>query len=192
MQTIARLSLQPKTSTTAEPLAATLLDDSKKKMGMVPNMYANMANSPGLFATYAFGYDQFRANSAFTPVEQEVVFLTLSRENGCDYCMAAHSFIADTASKVPTDVTDAIRDGATISDPKLAALAAFTSIVFTTRGRPSPQDGDTFVAAGYSERAILKIVLAIAVKTLSSYSNHLFDTAVDPAFAKRAWAPNQH
>lgn len=188
METLARLHLDAKTAATAEPRAAELLVESKAKMGMVPNMYANMANSPGLFDTYSFGYNRFRANSGFTPVEQEVVFLTISRDNGCEYCMAAHSFIADTASKVPTDVTNAIRDGGAIADPKLAALAAFTTVVFTTRGRPSQDDVEAFVAAGYSERAVLEIILAIAVKTLSNYSNHVFGTAVDPAFAKRTWS----
>ena len=173
--------------TTAAPRAADLLNQSKAKMGMIPNMYANMANSPGLFETYAFGYDQFRANSGFTPVEQEVVFLTLSRENGCGYCMAAHSFIADTASQVPTDVTDAIRDGHPLPDARLDALARFTTTMFATRGRPSQEDVDAFVASGYSERALLEIVLAISVKTLSNYTNHVFATDVDAAFVKRTW-----
>ena len=37
------------------------------------------------------------------------------------------------------------------------------------------------------ERQILEIVLAIAVKTLSNYANHLFHTPLDGAFAARAW-----
>ncbi|GAC1549500.1 MAG: carboxymuconolactone decarboxylase family protein [Vulcanimicrobiaceae bacterium] len=187
MKTLARLQLPSQTVTTAAPRAAELLTESKAKMGMIPNMYANMANSPGLFDTYAFGYNQFRANSGFTPVEQEVVFLTISRDNGCGYCMAAHSFIADTASAVPTDVTDAIRDGRPVPDAKLDALARFTTTMFATRGRPSQDDVEAFVASGYSERAVLEIILAISVKTLSNYSNHVFGTDVDAAFAKRTW-----
>jgi alkylhydroperoxidase family enzyme len=45
-----------------------------------------------------------------------------------------------------------------------------------------------FLAAGYSERQILEIVLAIAVKTLSNYANHLFHTPVDAMFESRVWA----
>jgi hypothetical protein len=37
------------------------------------------------------------------------------------------------------------------------------------------------------ERHVLEIVLALAVKTLSNYSNHLFHTPLDHAFASRAW-----
>lgn len=46
-------------------------------------MYANMVNSRGLLERYLFGYDRFRKESGFSPAEQEVVFLTISRENGC-------------------------------------------------------------------------------------------------------------
>lgn len=91
-------------------------------------------------------------------------------------------------SKVPPAVTDAIRQGRSIPDPKLSALSAFASLMLATRGRPTRQDVETFLAAGYTERHILEIILAISVKTLSNYTNHLFHTPVDSVFARRAWA----
>ncbi|HYE38116.1 carboxymuconolactone decarboxylase family protein [Methylocaldum sp.] len=182
-----RLSLPPKTIENAEPRARTALESAQANMGFIPNMYAVMANSPGLLESYLHGYALFRAESGFTPVEQEVIFLTISRENGCHYCMAAHSFVADAMSKVPSAVTDAIRDGKSIPDATLAALSAFAITLVKTRGQPSRRDVESFLAAGYSERSILEIILAIAVKTLSNYSNHLFHTSVDPVFASREW-----
>lgn len=167
--------------------ARALLEAAKQKLGFVPNMYAAMANEPALFEAYGRAYDAFRAECGFTPVEQEVIFLVISRENDCDYCMAAHSFVADKMSKVPTEVSDAIRDGRAIDDPKLAALAAFTSLMVASRGRPDDAEVAAFLAAGYSEGDILGIILAISVKTLSNYTNHLFHTPVDPAFAGRVW-----
>lgn len=164
-----------------------ILEDVTKKMGAVPNMYANMINAPGVLETYLHGYDVFRKESGFTPVEQEVVFLTISYLNACDYCMAAHSVIADKMSKVPEEVTNAIRDGKEIADKKLQSLSAFTKELFVTRGRPSKEAAQTFLAAGYSERQILEIILALAVKTLSNYSNHVFGTEVDALFQSRTW-----
>lgn len=164
-----------------------LLKAAKQKLGFVPNMYGAMANEPALFEAYGRAYDAFRAECGFTPVEQEVIFLVISRKNGCDYCMAAHSFVADRMSNVPVEITDAIRDECPIPDPRLAALAAFTSLMVASRGRPDDAAVAAFVAAGYTERKILGIILAISVKTLSNYTNHLFHTPVDPAFAGRAW-----
>lgn len=183
-----QLTLSPRTSTDAEPRAKAALEGAQKSLGFVPNMYAGMANSPGLLDTYLQGYQLFRDESGFTPAEQEVVFLTISRTNGCHYCVAAHSFIADQMSKVPSAVTDAIRDGREIPDAKLGALSAFTRTLVETRGLPTHRDVDGFLSAGYSERQVLEIILAIAVKTLSNYSNHLFHTPVDAMFASRAWS----
>jgi uncharacterized peroxidase-related enzyme len=182
-----RLTLDPRSVENAEPRAAELLEQAKRKNGRVPNMYAAMANAPGVLDTYLHGYDLFRKESGFTPVEQELIFLTISRENGCEYCMAAHSTIADNVSRVPREVTDAIRADQPISEPKLNALATFVRAMFRTRGRPSEGDLADFLGAGYSERQVLEIVLALAVKTLSNYTNHLFDTEVDEPFASRAW-----
>lgn len=187
MQSEHKLALPTLNADQAEPLARERLQEAQAKIGFVPNMYRVMANSPGLLDTYVHGYNRFRAGSGFSPAEQEVVLLAISRENGCTYCVAAHSFIADKMSGVPTEVTNAIRDGRAIPDARLAALHDFTRSMVAKRGLPGRADAQAFLAAGYSERHILEVVLAIAVKTLSNYANHLFHTPVDEAFANRAW-----
>jgi uncharacterized peroxidase-related enzyme len=159
----------------------------KAGMGMVPNMYGAMANLPVLLDTYNHGYGKFRSEAGFTPVEQEVVFLAISRFNGCHYCVAAHSFVGDMMSKVPTDVTDAVRDGRPIADAKLEALRVFAHEMTESRGNPTPEQAQAFLAAGFNEEHILGIILAISVKVISNYSNHIFHTELDPAFAGRAW-----
>jgi len=183
-----KLSLSPLTPGQAEPLALDRLEEALDQLGFIPNMYSVMAHSPGLLDTYLHGYQRFRSLSGFTPVEQEVVFLAISRENGCTYCVAAHSFVADQMSKVPVEITDAIRAGHPIADVRLAALHDFTQTLVKKRGLPTQSDAHAFLAAGFSERHILEIVLAIAVKTLSNYANHLFHTPLDGVFAGRAWA----
>lgn len=190
MTTQARLStLGLLTSQDAPEGSRELLDAAKAQLGMVPNMYAGMANSPGLLGAYRFGYDEFRRHSGFSSAEQEVIFLAISRFNGCNYCMGAHSTIAD-GNKVPTEVTDAVRDGEPIGDAKLQGLNLFTTTMVATRGRPSDVALKEFLAVGYTENQVLEIILAIAVKTLSNYSNHVFDTPLDQAFARRAWTPD--
>lgn len=184
-----QISLPLKTIETAEGDAADGLRAAQKAMGFIPNMYGAMANSPAVFALYNQGYARFRAESGLTSVEQEVVFLVISRGNGCGYCMSAHSFVADAMSKVPKEVTDAIRAGKPIADARLRALASFTQVMFDSRGKPSKAQAAAFLEAGFSERHMLEIILAIAVKTLSNYSNHLFHTPLDQAFAGRKWTP---
>ena len=184
----AKLALKPQTLETADPRAKAVLEKAKAQAGFIPNMYAGMVNSPGLLQTYLDGYAAFRAHSGFTAVEQEVVFLTISRENGCEYCTSAHSMIADKMSKVPPNILSAVRSGELIPDAKLAALSTFTTQLFTTRGRPTTAHLKSFLDAGFAERQVLEIVLALAVKTLSNYSNHLNGPKLDDAFAAYAWS----
>ncbi|TAL53007.1 carboxymuconolactone decarboxylase family protein [Pandoraea sp.] len=189
MKNVAKLELAPHSLDTAQGRTKEVLDIAMKQTGMIPNMYANMSNSPGLLETYLFGYNLFRKESDFTPAEQEVVFLTISRLNECTYCMAAHSMIAEVASKTPAQAIAALRDDKPIEDPKLRALSAFTRVMVESRGRPTPDDVRAFTAVGYSERQVLEIILAMAVKTISNYSNHVFHTEVDSRFAGHAWQP---
>ncbi len=151
-----------------------------------------MANSSGLLSTYVQGYDALRENSGFSPTKQEVILLTISRTNGCEYCMAAHSFLAGAMSGVPDNVIEAIRDGNSVPDKKLSALSIFTKVMVTKRGLPDRSEVESFLSAGYKETDILEIILAIAVKTISNYTNHLFHTEVDPVFSKYTWSDQQH
>lgn len=182
-----KLSLPMLSADSAGTDGKAVLDKAKKQVGFIPNMYAGMVNSPGLLETYLDGYKRFRKGSGLTSAEQEVVFLVISRGNDCDYCVAAHSTIADNMSRVPIDVTNAIRDGRQIPDAKLAALAAFTEKLRASGGRPSNADVSSFLAVGYEERHILEIILAIATKTISNYFNHVFHTPLDDMFAGRSW-----
>jgi AhpD family alkylhydroperoxidase len=77
------------------------LQAAQKQYGLVPNMYARMANLPGVLSTYLHGYEAYRKQSGFTPPEQEVVLLTISRENNCEYCVAAHSMVARVRVSIP-------------------------------------------------------------------------------------------
>ncbi len=189
MSSTRALTLPAHTLSSDSARARAVLEKAKEQVGFLPNMYAHMVNSPGLLETYLFGYDRFRRESGFSPAEQEVVFLTISRENGCHYCVAAHSTLAEKMSGVPKDVIDAIRDGMPIPDRRLAALSHFTRTLLQRRGGADRSEVGRFVAAGFAEGQVLEIVLAIAVKTLSNWSNHLFETRVDEMFAGWAWAP---
>ena len=183
-----RLNLPPVTKDGADEAAARVLARAEAEVGFIPNMYANMANAPELLETYLDGYARFRERAGFTPPEQEVVFLTISRFNGCTYCMGAHSMLAAKVSQLDAASLQALRAGAPLPDPKLQALSTFTETMVATRGRPARADVQAFLAAGYGERHVLGVVLANAVKTLSNYANHLFHSELDDVFADFAWS----
>lgn len=66
---------------------------------------------------------------------------------------------------------------------RAAALFALTQEMVRSHRQPCPRIVGAFHAAGYEERHLLYMVLAIAVKTLSYYTKHAFATQVDERFA---------
>ena len=166
-----------------------IIDQTKAKLGFAPNMYLKMGHNPALLDSYVYAYDNFRKNAGFTPVEQEVILLSVAFENSCPYCMAAHSFVADNMSKVPTDITDAIRNNTPIPDPKLAVLSQLTRALTRNRGVVDADLIQEFLDCGYTESHVLGIITGIAVKTMSNYANHNTVPEIDEVFASRTWAP---
>lgn len=164
-----------------------ILIETKTKIGFVPNMYHGMAGNTSLIDSYAYAYNSFRANSGFSPVEQEVILLSVSYVNSCEYCMAAHSFVGDKMTNVPVKVTDALRAGTTIPDVKLNVLSHFTKLLTENRGRVSQEQVEGFFNAGYDESHLLGIITGIAVKTMSNYSNHITQPDLDSIFSGRIW-----
>ncbi len=102
--------------------------------------------------------------------------MAICRVNECTYCTAAQAIAA-------------LRADQPIEYPKLQALAAFTRLMVESHGRPAPSDVQSFVAAGYCKKQVLEIILAMAVKTISNYSNHVFHTEVDSRFGRYVWQP---
>jgi uncharacterized peroxidase-related enzyme len=180
-------NLKSLTDQNAPEAAREALAQAKKNYGFIPNLLGNMANAPALLKAYlAVGalFDQ----TSLSPTERQVVLLTVSAQNGCGYCVAAHTAIAGM-QKVPQDVVNAIRHGEPIADPKLESLRAYTKDVVERRGWPSADAAARFEAAGYTSEQALEVVLGVGMKTLSNYTNHIAETPLDPQFTQAAWEP---
>lgn len=171
---------------TAPDAARPLLQGARSKLGFVPNLYASLAESPAALSAYLMLSDLL-GETSFTPTEQQVVALAVSAENGCGYCMAAHSTIARHMVQVPSRIVDALRDGRALDDSRLEALRRFAEAVVRDRGKVRGQTLDTFIAAGFSQQQAIEVVLGVAMKTLSNYGNHLFEAPIDAAFEAETW-----
>lgn len=170
----------------APPDAKPLLEGAQKKMGFIPSLYAGLAESPAALKLYFDISDAF-GKTSFTPVEQQVVLLAVSVENGCEFCVAAHSFIARQMVKVPSPVVDALRARTSLPDARLQSLAAFARKIVRERGWVAPADVDTFLSAGFTRAQVLETIMGVTMKTLSNYANHVLCTPTDAAFAAEAW-----
>lgn len=66
-------------------------DLCREKVGFVPNVFRAQARDPERFRRYsAYRNDLMRSNRGITPVEREMVAVTVSSANRCHYCLVAH------------------------------------------------------------------------------------------------------
>jgi alkylhydroperoxidase family enzyme len=82
---------------------------------------------------------------------------------------------------------EALRQGAKLEDPKLESLRQFTRSLILNRGKIAEAELKAFFAVGYSAQQALEVVLGIAVKTMSNYTNSITGTPLDKAVEKLGW-----
>jgi len=165
-----------------------VLEAAAKKFGFVPNLLGMLAESPAAAETYMALSGLFD-KTAFTPVERQVIALTISYLNDCTYCVGAHSAVAKQA-RMDDDVLAALRAGTELPDPRLQALRGFTAAIVGERGFASPRAVHEFLDAGFTKAQVLDVIVGIAFKTVSNYTNHITQTPLDDAFAPFAWEKN--
>jgi uncharacterized peroxidase-related enzyme len=156
---------------TAPEASRNALAEVNKKFGRVPNFFGVTAESPAATNAYVSLSNIFQT-TALTPAEQQIVILTASVENKCDYCVAAHSRGAKMAG-VPEDAINAIKARTPLKDAKTEALRRLVSQIVDKRGWLSDADVQAFLNQGYSRSQLLDVMVGVSMKTLSNYINHL-------------------
>ncbi|WP_299592735.1 carboxymuconolactone decarboxylase family protein [uncultured Microbulbifer sp.] len=165
--------------------SAELLENSIQAFGMIPNLHAVMAEAPGLLEGYQRLHQLF-LDSSFDADEKTVVWQAINVEHGCHYCVPAHTAIAKQM-EVSDEISEALRNETPLPSEKLEALRDFTLKVVRSRGDISDADVQKFIDAGYTQRNVLEVVLGVAQKVMSNYTNHLAETPVDKPFQAFDW-----
>ena len=167
------------------------IERSLKTYGFLPKLHAIMANAPATYKAYLDNFELFETATTLSPLEQQIVFQTSNYENNCHYCMPGHTYIMKAAG-MPEDIIEALREGEPLSDPKLETLRRFTQQVIELRGHLPEDKLNTFFAAGYTPRQALEVLVGLAAKLLSNFTNALAHTELDEAVKQYAWThPDQ-
>ena len=162
-----------------------LLEKSQAAFGRLPGLHRVLAESPQAFEGYQVLHKLF-TQTDFDADELTVVWQTINVEHECHYCVPAHTGLAKMM-KVSDDISEALRNETRLPSPKLEALRTFTLQMVRERGNVAEDQMQAFLAAGYSHRAVLDVVLGLAQKTMSNYINHVAETPLDEPVQKFAW-----
>jgi AhpD family alkylhydroperoxidase len=162
-----------------------VLAQTKQDFGMIPNLERVMAAAPAVLEGYVHLWALFGTTS-LTPIERQVVYQTANFENDCEYCVPWHTKLSKAAGMPATEV-EALRQGTRLSDPKLEALRQFTRVLIAERGKIMVADLQAFLGAGYSQEQSLEVILGIAIKVMSNYTNSIAGTPLDQAVMSLEW-----
>lgn len=156
-----------------------LFDQLKKTAGFVPNIYAFMAYSDTALDSYL----QFEnAANSFSKKEVELVKLVVSQENGCQYCLSAHT-VFGKMNGFSQDQMLEIRGGSASFNGKLDALAKLTKEITANKGRVSDEAANNFFNAGYTKGSLIELVQLVAIMVVTNYLNNITQIPIDFALA---------
>jgi uncharacterized peroxidase-related enzyme len=166
---------------TAPEASRPFLEMIRKSYKFIPNLYGTFANSPVLLEGF-LGLEIAFEKGSLTAAERHLVLLTASVENDCKYCVAAHSTVLKSYLHVPAEVVSSVRSNEPLPDPKSNALVALTREIVAKRGHVEAQTIENFLAAGYGKDQILEVLMGVALKTISNYTDHISPNELDQAF----------
>jgi uncharacterized peroxidase-related enzyme len=161
---------------TATGKAHDLLSAVKSKLGKVPNLTRVMANSPAVLESY-LGFAGALGGGQLDPKLREELALLSGQENGCDYCLSAHSAIGHMVGLTHDQIL-AAREGKGI-DAKATAALNFAKKVLAAKGKVSTADVDTVRAAGFSDGEIAEILAHVALNVFTNYFNNATEVEID-------------
>ena len=167
----------PATIADAPAASQPLLEAVKKQLGVGPNLFRLVANSPAALEGY-LGISGALAKGKLPAATRERIALAVAEINGCSYCLSAHTYLGKNLAKLDDAEIAANRGGAS-NDPVADAAVRFAVKVVTARGHVSDEDVRAVKLAGYDDAQVIEIIQHVALNTWTNYVNEVAKTAID-------------
>jgi uncharacterized peroxidase-related enzyme len=150
---------------TANPEQRELLAAIQDQMGMVPNFLKVFAHSPAALRAF-LGLHAIAGEGSLDAMTRERIALTVAEENGCQYCVSAHSVLGSMAG-LNGDEIDANRAG-TSQDAKAAIAVAFANLLVRHKGEVTSAELRAVRNAGFSDSDIVEIITHVGMNQLTN------------------------
>lgn len=158
-----------------------VLDKVEKTLGFVPNLQRLMSISPATLTGWAALMGSL--STTLDVKTRDGIALAVSEADGCNYCLAAHAYIAHNLAKIDTDEIAINREGKS-ADPKRQAAIQFAKRLIETAGKVSDEEFESVRKAGWSDANILEMIALTAQFLLTNFVNNAVQTPIDfPAVA---------
>jgi uncharacterized peroxidase-related enzyme len=165
------------------------LEALTKFFGFLPNHGKVLAESPAAARAYLV-LNQILYDTTFTAVERNALLAAISVENGCEYCVSAHSTLLNMES-APKHIIEALRKRTDTGDARIDALVRFARAMIQNRGWIDSREVQTFLDSGFTRENVFEVCTALSLKTLTNYANHLVGTPLDEIFVADRWTESE-
>jgi uncharacterized peroxidase-related enzyme len=166
----------PVVSSNVDAKVAATLSQVKASLGMVPNLFATLAHAPVALDGY-LSLSKMLSRGHLSAAQREIVALAVGQENECQYCLSAHTVMANAAGVSEADALKArAADG---TDPFERALGSLAKKIVRQRGHVADEDIENARKAGIDDGLMMEVVANVAVNTLTNYANELAGTEID-------------
>ncbi|MFA7659197.1 MAG: carboxymuconolactone decarboxylase family protein [Candidatus Gastranaerophilaceae bacterium] len=143
--------------------------------GKAINIFKVMANSSAVLKTFS-GMSSALSEKTLDAAIAERIGLWIAAVNGCEYCLAAHSYSA--SKTLSAEEIAASRKGKS-SDKKAQAAIDFAGLVMKKSGKVSDEEFENIKKAGFSDGEILEIIAVVSLNFFTNAVNNVAHTKVD-------------
>ena len=169
-----RVPLIDRNSTSAARKA--LLDPIHATFGTTPNMFRAVAHSPAALKSMWGSFGALGGGVLDAKLAEQIAVAVADR-NRCEYCLAAHTVLGQTAGASAADMA-AAQVGQS-SDPKTAAALAFALKVVEQRAQVSDADVANLHEVGFKDEQVVEILAHVALNLYTNYINVALNVPVD-------------
>lgn len=169
---------------TASGEARALLDAVAGQLGVVPNFIRALANSPAALSAFLGLYTPLRS-AAVDKATQERIALVVAEDNGCQYCVSAHTAIGRGAGLSNEEML--LNRHGDSGDSRAAAAVAFAKALNEHRGEVTSSEFEAVRAAGFRDGEIVEMITLVALNVFTNILGK--STLIDIDFPKVALLP---
>jgi uncharacterized peroxidase-related enzyme len=142
-----------------------LLEAIQSQLGMVPNFLKIFANSPAALRAF-LGLHEIAGAGALDAQTRERIALALAEQNGCQYCVSAHTAIGRKAGLDAAEI-EANRAG-TSQDAQAAAAVKFARALAEHNGGVTTAEILEVRNAGFGDAEIVEIITHVGMNILTN------------------------
>jgi uncharacterized peroxidase-related enzyme len=153
-----------------------ILDAVGKQLGVVPNMFRLIAQSPR--ALQGFVGNNAALAKTLDVKTRERIALAVAQANSCDYCLSAHTYLGLNLAKLSPEEMALNRAGGS-GDMKANAAVSFAAKIARDRGRVGDADVRAVRDAGFSDGEIVEIIAVAAENLFTNLLNIVAETEID-------------